>query len=191
MVVNTRKSQFGKYLVNCNNLSELGFKEWVFSPGMLFNNQEKWWVKGGKRTTMHEGIDVCHYRNQDNRICHLDKNTVVPVIYSGYVVQVNSDFLGTSAYLQHNIHNRDGRVLYSVYAHTKLYADIVVGRFVEEGSAIATIADRGCSKVSISEHLHLTLMWLPEGFPTEKLNWQTICDRSEVDLFDPNEFVVW
>ena len=191
MMENIRKSQFGKYLIKQNNLSVLGFKEWVFSSGMLFNNLERWWEKGDKRATRHEGIDICNYRNIHNRICFLDKNTIVPAIYDGYVIEVNSDFLGTSVYLRHNIHNCDGGGLYSVYAHTKLYDDIVVGRFVKEGGGIATIADTGNSIIKIAEHLHITMMWLPDGFPVTMLNWQTICNRSAVTLCDPNEFIEW
>ncbi|UJS16241.1 MAG: hypothetical protein L3J17_09965 [Candidatus Jettenia sp.] len=53
---------------------------------------------------------------------------------------------------------------------------------------IATIAPIR-KKTKIFPHLHISTAWLPESFPYEKLDWETINDCNTIILCDPLEFI--
>ena len=82
------KARFTEYFKRANGLADNGFSEWVFLPGMLFRAPHKWWGKGGKRDNLHEGLDLCIYRDRRNRICHFKETTRIPAMYDGVVLKI-------------------------------------------------------------------------------------------------------
>src|SRR3989339_1498275 len=93
--------RFTESLVRENALDECGFKGWVFYPGMLFNAKDKWWGDQGKRDKPHEGLDLCLYRDQQDRVFRLDEKTKIPALYDGLVVRIFDDFIGKSVMMEH------------------------------------------------------------------------------------------
>jgi len=43
------------------------FREWLFSPGMLFQAAGKWWGNKGLRDRRHEGLDLLLYKDGEKR----------------------------------------------------------------------------------------------------------------------------
>lgn len=186
------KKGFGKYLVACNLLNEMGFEEWLFYPGMLFDSLEKWWEKRGQRPAPHEGTDFCLYKNKAGKECRLDETIRIPVMYDGKIVKIGKDFLGKSVYVSHDIRNGYGKQLYSIYGHTEPYSTIYKGCVLKEGDTFATISDSKKKKVDILSHLHITMAWIPESYPYERLNWTAIGERSgDITLLNPMEIIGW
>ena len=89
-----KKSRFTEIFIHENALEAAGFDEWIFLPGMMFRAQDKWWGDRGKREKAHEGIDLCLYKDRQDRIQRLKKNAKIPVMYSGKIVGILDDFLG-------------------------------------------------------------------------------------------------
>ncbi len=183
-----RKSRFHESLIEHNNLNKLGFKEWIFYPGMLFNHLHKWWTDRGIRHKPHEGIDLCFYRDENGQVHNLSEETHIPVMYNGEIVHIGNDLLGKSLYVNHNIYNNNGNKLYTIYGHASPYYGIDIGKILNEGDVIATIAPIR-KKTKIFPHLHISTAWLPESFPYEKLDWETINDCNTIILCDPLEFI--
>jgi murein DD-endopeptidase MepM/ murein hydrolase activator NlpD len=180
------KTRFTEFLVQENSLDECGFVEWIFYPGMLFNELEKWWGdKKGKRDRPHEGLDLFLYRDQRDRILHLDKKTRVPVMYDGVVVSILNDFLGKSLIMEHGFADGDNRKFCTIYGHTNPYDGIHVGRVVRQGDVIATLADAGKSKAGISTHLHISVGWIFKSISYDRLDWETIGAPDAMTLLDP------
>jgi len=180
-----RKTQFNEFIIRENGLDKLGFKEWIFYPGMLFNAPDKWWGDRGKRNRPHEGLDLCLYRDRWDRILPLDEKTKIPVMYDGTVVRIVNDLLGKSIIMEHNLHDNDNRRFCTIYGHTNPSVDIHVGRIVKEGDIIATIADPNKLKINILQHLHISLGWVSEVASYDKLDWETIGASNTLTLLDP------
>lgn len=109
-------------------------------------------------------------------------------MYNGEVVHIGNDFLGKSLYVNHNIYNDNGNKLYTIYGHASPYYGIDVGKILNEGDVIATIAPIR-RKTKILPHLHISTAWLPESFLYEKLDWETINSCNTIILCDPLEFI--
>ncbi|BBO15799.1 conserved hypothetical protein [Candidatus Brocadia pituitae] len=184
-----RKSRFHKFLIKLNNLDTSGFKEWVFYPGMVFNNQYKWWGNGGIRQRPHEGLDFCFYRDVAGQDHSLDEKTKIPVMYTGEIVSIHDDFLGKSLFVRHAIFDDYENRLHTIYGHTNPYPGVDIGRIFREGEVIAAIADTGKKDTQIPPHLHISVAWLPKSFPYNRLNWETMGDRGVTTLCNPLEFI--
>ncbi len=184
-----RKSRFNEFFIKHNDLDTTGFEKWVFYPGMLFLDQEKWWEIGGIRRHLHEGLDFCFYRDKTGQDYGLTEKTKVPVMYDGEVVCIEDDFLGKSVFVSHAIHDNCGNRLYTIYGHTSPYHGVTIGEVFREGDTIAAIADTREKSTQIAPHLHISVAWLSKDFPPEKLNWKTMSDSSIVTLCNPLEFV--
>jgi hypothetical protein len=181
---------FGESLSRCNGLDETGFGQWVFYPGMLFGAQAKWWGGGGDRDRRHEGLDLYLYRDKAGRIHNLDDKIEVPVTFAGRVVKVAKDFLGQSVYVEHGIIDGQGKVLYTVYGHVEPHIAVSRGATLNEGRVFATIARGSVKRRSVPPpHLHISVAWIPESFPQERLNWDVLSDCGTVQLLDPLGFV--
>lgn len=185
-----RKSCFHESLIRLNGLDKQGFAAWVFKPGMLFKDIAVWWGDGGVRRRPHEGLDICFYRDVSGQNYRLTEKAMIPVIYDGKIVRMDDDFLGKSVYVGHGIYDNNGNRLYTVYGHTSPLRDIAEGKELREGEAFATIADVGVRKTVIPPHLHLSVAWMPETFPCERLNWNMMSDPGIVTLCNPLGFVV-
>ncbi len=178
-------SGFSDCLVRCNGLDEVGFRQWVFRPGMLVGSVEAWWGEGGVRVRPHEGLDVCYYRDTHGRVHGLNGAIRVPVMYDGDVAAIMNDFLGRSVFVRHAIHDSEGWRLYTIYGHTALCDGVRVGRTLEEGEVFATIAEPLGGKTGAPAHLHLSVAWVPQSVSGETLDWETIADPRRVRLVDP------
>ena len=179
------KTRFTEFLVRENSLGECGFEEWIFYPGMLFNAPDKWWGDQGKRDKPNEGLDLFLYRDQLDRILHLNKKTKIPVMYDGVVVGIVNDFLGKSVIMEHGFAAKDNRKFCTIYGHTNPHDGIHVGRVVKQGDIIATLADAGRSKTGISTHLHISVGWISRPVSYDLLDWETIGAPDVMTLLDP------
>jgi len=185
MEANLQKSRFFDFLLASNKPYLKNFEKWVFYPGMLFNSSEKWWGDKKKRPTAHEGIDLCYFKKADGQINNLDKNIKIPATFSGNIVKTETDFLGKSIYLSHEIFSPCQRQLYTIYGHTNPLTSIKARGKVEEGETIAVVSEFSREKTDILPHLHLTFAWIPVPFPPGHLNWQNLTTNPRITLIDP------
>ncbi|MFO0794782.1 MAG: peptidoglycan DD-metalloendopeptidase family protein [Candidatus Brocadiaceae bacterium] len=184
-----RKSRFNEFLLTHNDLHKYGFEAWVFYSGMLFNDLYKWWGEGGVRRRPHEGLDICFYQDTGGNIHRLNEKIKIPAIYDGEIVRIGDDFLGKSVYVSHNIYNDTGNKLHTIYGHTNPYSGINMGRILNEGDILATIAETNKRGTTIFPHVHISVAWLPESFPKEQLEWETIYTSRAVILYNPLELM--
>lgn len=185
MIPSFSKTQFTESLVQENALDEHGFKEWIFSPGMLFNATDKWWGDQGKRDKPHEGLDVCLYTDRRGKTRRIDEKTKIPAIYDGTVVGIVNDFLGKSVIIEHGLTNSDNNKFCTIYGHISPLKSLYVGRILKEGDIIATLADLRNFKVTTLSHLHISIGWASKLISYDKLNWKTIGDPNIFALIDP------
>jgi len=177
---------FSEVLIRSNVLTERGFCEWIFYPGMLFLSRDRWWGHGGLRDRPHEGVDLCFYRDREGRINHiLDTPRAIPVLYEGTVVHVVEDYIGTTLFVLHDIYDAKGNQLYTIYGHTDPSEEMRSGVPVKEGTIIATIADAGKKKAKMSSHLHLSIAWILPDYPPEQLDWKSLADHDTALLVNP------
>ena len=186
-----RKTRFTEFFILENALDDQGFKEWLFYPGMLFNATEKWWADQGRRDTPHVGLDLCVYRDRQDRIHSLNEKVKIPVMYGGIVVRTVDDFLGKTVIIEHSLSNSDKSRLYTFYGHINPYGDFQAGRTFEEGDIIATLADSKKSKANILPHLHISLGWASQAISYDKLDWETIGATNTLTLLDPLHVIDW
>jgi hypothetical protein len=176
---------FCENLVQHNNLSAQGFAQWAFYPGMLFNAQDKWWGDGGRRASPHEGIDICLYRDSGGALQFIPKAARIPVIYAGQVKRILDDYLGSTLYLAHEIYDSRGNQCYTIYGHVAPCAGIAPGDNIRDGEIVAAIADTEDRKIHILPHVHISVAWIPENFPSEQLNWSMLNQASVITLLNP------
>ncbi|MDX2497908.1 MAG: M23 family metallopeptidase, partial [Desulfobacterales bacterium] len=172
-------------------LDEGGFKGWVFCPGMLFNSTDKWWGDQGKRDALHEGLDLCLYKDRDDTILRLGEKTKVPVIYDGIVVGIIDDFLGESVIIEHLISDGRNNRLCTIYGHTIPKDNLYVGKVVKQGDVIATLADSSTFKIKIFPHLHISLGWTSKEISYDRLDWGNIGAPNTLTMLDPLQCIDW
>lgn len=180
---------FMEHLVSCNALCNDGFKEWVFHPGMLFNAGVKWWGDKGKRNRPHEGLDLSLFRTGDGEVRHLNKGSLIPVMFAGKAVKISNDFLGESVFVCHGIYNNRGEQLLTAYGHLKLDKGIYPGRVLREEDLLGSIADTGNRKIEILPHLHISVAWISKSLRCEDLDWAYISDPGMAVLLDPLQII--
>jgi murein DD-endopeptidase MepM/ murein hydrolase activator NlpD len=180
-----RLADFSQRLIRCNGLERLGFEQWIFYPGMLFQAEDLWWAGGRRRRSPHEGVDICIYADSEGQHRSLDKGTKVPLTYGGEIVKIDDDFLGKSIYVSHNFYDSAGNQLHTIYGHTSPCNEVRRGEAFAEGDVIATIGAAGSRKASIPPHLHISIAWIPKSIPCERLNWETISAPGNAILLDP------
>jgi len=166
-----------------------GVKEWLLCPGMLFRSAGKWWGNRGLRRQPHEGLDLLLYRDQEDRILHLDKTTGIPAVSDGVVVGMISDFLGKSIIVEHPVPDSDNARNYTIYAHTSPQDSICAGTAVSRGDTIATLAGEGRSPFPVAAHLHISTAWAPQPVSCDRFNWDTIGVSEMLILLDPLDVV--
>ena len=160
-------SRFCELVVKYNNLSEQGFVQWAFYPGMLFQSMERWWDNGGCRDKPHEGIDLCLYNDQSGSTRGLDKAARIPGMYRGCVKNIIDDYIGKTVFMAHDIYNDTEKQLYSIYGHVELLGRIERGVILEEGEIVGSIAGTEDKRFKILPHVHISVAWIPEDFPAE------------------------
>jgi hypothetical protein len=183
--MNLPETVFCEKLVQHNNLLQRGFAQLAFYPGMLFNAQDKWWGDGGRRASPHEGIDICLYRDSSGAIQFIPKAARIPVIYAGQVKRILDDYLGSTLYLAHEIYDSRGNQCYTIYGHVAPCAGIAPRDNMLDGEIVAAIADTEDRKINILPHVHISVAWIPESFPSEQLNWSMQNQASVITLLNP------
>jgi hypothetical protein len=178
------KSRFQEYLLANNQPYLAGFRKWVFLPGMLFHATEQWWGDQKPRSTPHEGLDLCCFEDADGDIRQLPGGIGIPATFAGSIQKIDDDFLGKSIFVSHEIF--DGKVgqLYTIYGHTEPVAG-QAWRSVAAGEIIGGIADRPGRSSTLLPHLHITVAWIPVGYPLEQLTWEHIGTDRRITLLDP------
>ncbi|MGD8703438.1 MAG: M23 family metallopeptidase [Desulfosarcina sp.] len=171
--------------MQANGLHSSDLRGWVFNPGMLFNAPDKWWGDRGQRDFPHEGIDFCLYQDRAGLVHRVDRQTRIPVMHSGVIRSIFSDYLGQAVVVEHRDPYTGNRPFISIYAHTKPLDGIQPGVSVEEGDIIATIADTRRSKAGIFPHLHYSLGYPKATLPYESFVWNNMRDPHLIALLDP------
>ncbi len=184
-----KKSRFTQFLVGKNGLDESGFKEWIFYPGMLFQAVDKWWGNRGKRERPHEGLDLCFYKDREDRILRLGEKTKIPVLYDGFVVRVMDDFIGKSIIVEHPPHKNEYLTFCTIYGHTNPDRDLKVGQTVKEGEILATLARPTKSQRNVPPHLHLSIGWVVEKISYQNLYWETMSMTRTFKWIDPIQVI--
>ncbi len=173
------KSRFTDNFIKVNGLGDK-FKEWVLYPGMPFNSEDKWWGNLSKRDSLHEGLDLCFYKDKDEIIYTIEEDMKIPAMYDGVVVEIINDFIGQTVIIKHDMPDE----FIAFYAHTTPEDYISIGKTVKEGELIASVAGLKESKSGLSPHLHLSI-----GTPRltdieyDKLDWSSISE--DINFVDP------
>lgn len=184
-----KPTEFSDTMVKCNGLDRLGFEQWLFFPGMLFNALEIWWGDGGDRNRPHEGLDLCFFRDSSGNVRSIGPGTQIPVMYQGEVVAVHSDILGQSVYVYHASLSGEGAHLYTIYGHTRTGKHVRPGKVLDQGDVFATIADTARKRVRAPAHLHISIARVAESIPPESLDWNIVSDPDLAVLLDPLEVI--
>ncbi len=183
------ESAFNSFFIRHNNdLNTHGFKEWIFYPEMLFHDTDAWWADNSLRPTPHEGIDLCFYRDNSERVRRINSGTKIPVMYTGDIVHIHDDFLGKSIYVKHCTNNKRGSTLHTIYGHTIPQNDCVTGKRTHEGDIIAEVAAISENSKALP-HIHITMAWISESLSCKKLNWDTIWTSKSVALCNPLDHI--
>lgn len=178
------ESRFTELLVNNNPAGINNFREWIFYPSMLFGSTNKWW-NSGKRDNPHEGLDLCFYADQSDKILRINEGVNIPAMFDGIVIGIIDDFLGKSIIVEHNIAGNAESLFYSIFGHVIPACGIDAGSDVKQGDIIAVLADARRSKAKVFPHLHITIGYLSRGGSFPGLNWSTISNPEIFTLFDP------
>ncbi len=177
------RSRFTEFIVRENGLDKRGFRAWVFLPGMLFEETDKWWDGPGARTTPHEGTDFCLFAGKGEGLFQVEAGMVVPAMYGGRVVALIDDFLGKTAVLEHCRPYADDPFV-TVYGHIAQGKALRHGAVVKEGEVIGLIAGPN-TKAKVRPHLHVSLACPQKGVSYEGLTWPDLVDPGCFTLLDP------
>jgi hypothetical protein len=178
-------SRFCELVVNHNNLSEQGFVQWAFYPGMLFQSMERWWDNGGNRDKPHEGIDLCLYNDQSGSTRVLDKAARIPGMHRGCVKNIIDDYIGKTIFMAHDIYNGTEKQLYSIYGHAELLGKTERGVILEEGEIVGSISGTEDKRLTILPHVHISVAWIPESFSAEHFDWKIMNESPDITLLNP------
>jgi hypothetical protein len=190
MTPHLTKSGFTGYFIKENGLLEDDFKEWVLYPEMLFRASDKWWGDRGKRRSSHEGLDLCFYRDHQDRISHITAGMKIPVLYEGVIAGVVNDFIGKSIIVKHHTPDNSKNEFYTMYGHTIPEGELNTGRTVGEGEIIARVAGLHESKAGILPHLHISIGVPVSGeISYDTLDWKDIGDNNKMTLIDPIQVI--
>jgi len=178
------ESRFAEYIVRENGLDRRGFKEWVFLRTMLFSAEGKWWGDRGKRTSPHEGLDICLFSDASRSLLRLKEETRIPAMYDGQVVAIIDDFLGVSIVLEHGLTDHGGTFL-TIYGHVVVREGLCAGKAVREAEVIGTLVDPGMSRGDIYSHLHVSLARPSVSASYAGLTWRDLNDSQLYTMIDP------
>ena len=185
MNVALKQARFTERLIEANQLALNGFESWLFCSGMQYGSPDKWWGDHGKRDFPHEGIDICLYRDRTQQMRRLEEHTRIPVAHDGVVRAMFNDYLGQAVIVEHESAVIGPKRFLSVYAHTTPLKGIRIGKTLNKGDIIATIADTRHSKANIIPHLHLTLALPAPDLSYEPFVWNIMRDPDKVTLLNP------
>ncbi len=175
---------FTRSLLAKNPSMAARFQQWLWRPGMGFQDIGLWWGEGKKRITPHEGLDFVRFCDRSGKVRNLAGALAVPTIFSGEIARLHRDFLAWSLYIRHPQFVMSGRVLYTVYGHLQPGKKVCVGRRVVAGEVVGALEKYRLNN-TVPLHLHLTIAWISEVVAPEELSWQLLNDSHLVTLVDP------
>ena len=177
------KTRFTEHLIQLNALS---FKKWIFETGMLFLSEKKWWGDKGYRRHRHNGLDIRLYETSEGTLTTINEETRIPIIYEGRIVSIIKDFLGRSLFAAHEIYDGNFQ-LYTIYGHVIQATSIVTGKFLNEGTPVATLAK--ASDAQVPSHLHVSVALVPKTIPPETLTWDILDKNEGISFLDPGHII--
>ncbi len=181
MIMPARRSCFCRRLAAVNHLA---FREWIFTPGMLFGSSDTWWGSRTARNTPHEGLDLYAYRSSSGSSLTLEPGTLVPLLYDGQIVRIVDDFLGSTVFVRHPGHEENSREFYSMYGHVRQEKVLSQGMHISEGEVICSIASSRKKTSTVPPHLHLSVALVSKTVSPERLDWNNT-GTAEIVFFDP------
>ena len=177
-------SLFNDRITACNPDLAKEFQHWLLPPGTCFQDERLWWGERRKRTAPHEGLDLVRYADRQGAKNHVAPGLRIPAIFSGRAVRLHQDFLNQSLYIRHDQFRRDGAVLHTVYGHVQPEESVRIGREIGTGESAAVLAAYPRSTVPL--HLHLTVAWIPEDIPPNRLSWRLFNENERIIPLDPS-----
>ncbi|MCP3941364.1 MAG: hypothetical protein GY710_07760 [Desulfobacteraceae bacterium] len=178
-----RFPQYLAAMARANNLENR--VQWLFYPGMLQDSSDKWWDDFGRRTTAHEGIDICFFKENKKKITHLTKWAQIPAMDKGLILNRCEDFLGESLVITHGKFDRFSPEVIFVYSHLKIKKDLTPGCWVQKDQIIARIFDTSLKQSKLPPHLHISCIELSKKKTGDDLTWNLFSDRKKVNLINP------
>lgn len=183
-IVALAKSCFAAEFIKINRPALKDFEEWVFLPGMLFGSRETWWMDAKKRTRPHEGLDLCLYATTGGRIERVQEDLQIPALYSGTVVALIADFLGTSVFVRSPHFPEEGDILWA-FGHMHPRDDLYEGAEIQEGEILGALAPAGTKRTGAPPHLHLSLASLEKDSLITFRAWEPITNSDSLRFLDP------
>ncbi len=171
-------------LIENNHVRLSQFSRWIFCRGMLFKSHVKWWGDRGLRAQPHEGLDLCFYMNQGSQCRLIDNAILIPACYSGLVVNIARDFMGSSIFFLTEI---SGGIFCWAYGHLNPNSDIVTGKMINKGDIVGRLAEKWRPGAP-PPHLHLSI-GIPFADISSGLDWNVFGDERSFYLMDPLLFM--
>ncbi len=156
------------------------FKMWTFLPGMLFESERKWWNKKGNREAPHEGVDLLLYKTKRGLIERVEVGTLIPALFSGEVVSIVEDYLGSSIFVF-----SPPNFIWA-YGHIEINGEVKKGKKLERGEPVGKFAPS--KKGNVPAHMHVSLAVLL-GNCSFTLSWSTIVKERRLKLIDPMPYI--
>ena len=169
-----------KRLAGVNGLGDVSF---VVPAAMRFGTRLSWWGSRKARPLPHEGVDLCRYLTPAGDQRALCSGDSVPVAFAGEVWAISTDdFIGCSIFVRH-----EGCCgpFFTVYAHVTPRIRLAPGDSLAAGARLAALADPGRRNLTISPHLHLSLVKFSDALPKEALRWSAMGSGTDVCFYDP------
>lgn len=176
------KGEFTDLLIELNRGKIGDFRNWVFLPGMLFGSQKTWWDSMRKRRNPHEGVDLFLYRTKEGKIRRLSDGIVIPSLFSGTVLSIEPDFLGSSVFILH-----EETKIFAV-GHLALREGLREGKEVRRGEPLGYLMDGKGPSTGVPGHVHLSFASIL-SWPLEKMNWKLMSDGVFIKLSDPMPYL--
>jgi hypothetical protein len=165
-----RFSEYLKIISKINKLEKDHAVNWLFYPGMLFLSGDKWWGDFRFRSTPHEGIDICFFRGDRNKIQCFNPEIQVPALENGRLINICNDFLGQTLVVESRKIQPAHTGVLTAYAHIRPAAPLKINDNIKKNQIIATLCDT-VKNPQLPPHLHLSCFEIPKSVKAEELNW--------------------
>ena len=156
--------------------------ELILAPGMLFGTSEAWWP-GGCRQSLHEGLDLCGFREAGGREHWLPAGTAVAPTLPGRLVARLPDFLGQTLVLHHGALAGRSEHLFTLYAHLQPDSGRSIGQHLDQSQHLGGIAAPPASS-RLLPHLHLSVLLAEPDRLAAIHDWPTLI-ATPVRFIDP------
>ncbi len=161
--------------------------DWFFYPGMLQDSPDKWWDDWKFRHAVHEGVDICFYREPADKgpVHTLGPGARIPALAHGVVRNICPDFLGHSIVVEPMGFEKEPRRILWVYSHQTPVKDLAPGSRIKKDQIISHLFDTRIKASKLLSHLHLSCMEVPRDIPFDEFNWGLFPHRNRINLINP------